>query len=674
MRGVMDDELLKDFLAEASELIESLDADLLGLESSPNDRDVLNGVFRAFHTIKGGSGFLGLTALVDVCHRAEDLLNLARSDARPLGAEDIDLVLRSVDEVKRMFGELADGKEPEPAPDALLAALEHATDSPSGAADTRNGEADKDHRADADAAVPSAAVDDDPVLASFEAMLAEAHGEPAQEARAEPEPVEDELDALIDAIRAGDMDKVRALAPDAAPAVDADAAETPPSASPAAPADTAAARHAHVGGAAVENLAARASLRAESEPGSAAAARASSKPAEASLRIEAGRIDDVMNLVGELVLVRNRLTSLRNRVRDEDLNRTLSSLDLVTSDLQSSVMRLRMQPVSKVFGRFPRVVRDLARQLGKEVELETVGESTELDKGMVESLADPLVHLVRNAVDHGIERPEERERAGKPRSGRLVLSARQEGNHIFVGVRDDGAGLDPAVIRQKAVERGLIDAHGALQLSDDDALQLLFSPGFSTRSEVTDVSGRGVGLDVVKSVIGRVNGTVEIRSEKGVGTEFLIRLPLTLAILPALMVVVSDQVLALPLPVVEEIVDFNARDSSVLDNREVLSLRGEVLPLLDLERWVGPPAAGGRRVKYAVVASTGVSRAVLLVDKLLGQEDVVIKSLGSRLRALPGFAGATITGDGRIALIVDVGTLLGAWSRVAVYAPQRSAA
>ncbi|HEX6993001.1 MAG TPA: chemotaxis protein CheA [Gammaproteobacteria bacterium] len=690
MRGVMDDELLNDFLAEASELIESLDSDLLGLESSPNDRDVLNGVFRAFHTIKGGAGFLGLKALVDVCHRAEDLLNLARSDARPLGADDIDLVLRSVDEVKRMFGELADGKEPEPAPDALLAALERAMDTPRGATDTpagatdtpngtqdaRSGAAEIERDTETGAASPAAVVDDDPVLASFEAMLAEAGGGHAPEApAAPPEPVEDELDALIDAIRAGDMDTVRALAPDAALLRGAEASEMPHSAPPAASADPAGGRHADLAADATENAAPRALHGVQSAPKPAAAAgRAAPRPAEASLRIEAGRIDDVMNLVGELVLVRNRLTSLRNRVRDEDLNRTLSSLDLVTSDLQSSVMRLRMQPVSKVFGRFPRVVRDLARQLGKEVELETVGEGTELDKGMVESLADPLVHLVRNAVDHGIEPPDERERAGKPRSGRLVLSARQEGNHIFVGVRDDGAGLDPAVIRQKAVERGLIDAHAALQLSDDDALQLLFSPGFSTRSEVTDVSGRGVGLDVVKSVIGRVNGTVEIRSEKGAGTEFQIRLPLTLAILPALMVVVSNQVLALPLPVVEEIADYDARDASVLDGREVLSLRGEVLPLLDLERWVGPPAGGGRRVKYAVVATTGVSRAVLLVDKLLGQEDVVIKSLGSRLRTLPGFAGATITGDGRIALIIDVGTLLAAWSRVAIHAPQRSAA
>ncbi|MFO7287592.1 MAG: chemotaxis protein CheA [Gammaproteobacteria bacterium] len=659
----MDDELLNDFLAEASELIESLDADLLGLESSPNDRDVLNGVFRAFHTIKGGAGFLGLKALVDVCHRAEDLLNLARSDARPLDADDIDLVLRSVDEVKRMFGELTDGKEPAPAPDTLLAALEGALTKSSVA---------QEHDGTAAAEDSPPAADDDPVLASFEAMLAEAHGahEPGP-VESSAEPVEDEFDALIDAIRSGDVDKVRALAPDAAP----EPASQPAQPERAAPGDApAAGRAATADVGATTNVVAPASPAVHGAPGPAPAGRAAPKPAESSLRIEAGRIDDVMNLVGELVLVRNRLASLRHRVRDEDLNRTLSNLDLVTSDLQASVMRLRMQPVSKVFGRFPRVVRDLARQLGKVVELDMVGETTELDKGMVESLADPLIHLVRNAVDHGIEPPDVRDRVGKPRVGRIVLSARQEGNHIFVGVKDDGAGLDPAVIRQKAVERGLIDAHGALQLSDDDALQLLFAPGFSTRSEVSDVSGRGVGLDVVKSVIGRVNGTVEIRSEKGVGTEFLIRLPLTLAILPALMVVVSDQVLALPLSIVEEILDFEARDASVLDGREVLSLRGEVLPLLDLERWVGPPASGGRRVKYAVVTSTGVSRAVLLVDKLLGQEDVVIKSLGSKLRTLPGFAGATITGDGGIALIVDVGTLLAAWSRVAVHAPARSAA
>ena len=649
----MDDELLKDFLTEAGELIESLDADLVGLEASPNDRNVLNGVFRAFHTIKGGAGFLGLAALVDVCHRAEELLNLARSNERPLGSDDIDLVLRAVDEVRRMLGELGDGNEPAPAPDALLTALEAATKScgapPSegdaSASDADSGDAGRGRRRRRRARARRSA-DEAPAV-------------PA----ATPEPAEDEFDALIDAIRAGDMDAVRALAPEAVPA-DASSAAAQSSAASASPAD---ARAAHAERDGSEDAAAT-SERAH------VAERASPKPADASLRIEAGRIDDVMNLVGELVLVRNRLTSLRNRVRDEDVHRTLSSLDLVTSDLQASVMRLRMQPVGKVLGRFPRVVRDLARRLGKEVELEMLGEGTELDKGMVECLADPLVHLVRNAVDHGIEPPDERERVGKPRVGRIVLSARQEGNHIFIGVRDDGAGLDPAVIRQKAVERGLIDEHGALQLSDDDALQLLFSPGFSTRSQVTDISGRGVGLDVVKSVIGRVNGTVEIRSEKGVGTEFQIRLPLTLAILPALMLVVSDQVLALPLSIVEEIIDFDARDASVLDGREVLSLRGEVLPLLDLERWVGPPAVGVHRTKYAVVVTAGVRRAVLLVDKLLGQEDVVIKPLGSRLKTLPGLAGATITGDGRIALIIDAGTLLASWTRVAVHVPQRSAA
>lgn len=721
----MDDELLKDFLAEASELIETLDADLIGLEASPDDRDVLNGVFRAFHTIKGGAGFLGLEPLVDLCHRAEELLNLARSNLRSLDADDIDLVLRSIDEVKRMFGEIAAGEQPSSAPEALLAALEAAVDSEASAgskqapAPSDVGPAAGEHRgegraggeSDVDSNAPQAASsEDDPVLASFEEMLlgAEGEGQPVAESSpgAEPpqaEPLEDDFDALIDAIRAGDMDAARALDPSASaspspPSKMSDAAVLPASAetsdsaslpvSSGASVSASSSASAEASGeraarrplepAAGATVAAPAEARAPAKaaartaPGAAAVAQ---KPAEASLRIEAARIDDVMNLVGELVLVRNRLWSLRSRVRDDDLNRTLSNLDLVTSDLQSSVMRLRMQPVGKVFGRFPRVVRDVARQLGKEVLLEMTGESTELDKGMVESLADPLIHLVRNAIDHGIEQPAERARSGKPRAGKVVLAARQEGSHIFISVRDDGAGLDPAVIKQKAVERGLLDAHGALQLADEEALQMLFAPGFSTRSEVTDVSGRGVGLDVVKSAIGRVNGTVEIRSEKGGGTEFQIRLPLTLAILPALMVVVGGQVLALPLPIIEEITGFDPRDCSALDGREMLSRRGEVLPLLDLECWVGASSsADPEREKYSVIANTGTRRVALLVDKLLGQEDVVIKSLGTRLRALPGFAGATITGDGGIALIVDVGSLAAAWPQVATRAPARCAA
>ncbi|HEY8519081.1 MAG TPA: chemotaxis protein CheA [Gammaproteobacteria bacterium] len=648
----MDEELLRDFLIEAGELIDGIDSQVVRLEQAPDDRAVLDGIFRAFHTIKGGAGFLGLKPLVELCHRVEDLLNLSRSGGRTLDAARIDLILEAVDEVKRMFAEVDAGGQPQPVGAALLDALAAAAQPdataavpPAAAASSAQGAAERPHDA------PAAG--DESAPARVEEMLrASAPEAPPPASPASDEITEEEFDALLDAIQRGEAVSTAPAAPaaPAAAATEASAAPTDPAAAPAP------------------------ETRAVADAADERRAPAAAVPLEHSLRVDAARVDGVMNLVGELVLVRNRLASLRMRVQDDDLNRTLSRLDLVTSDLQSSVMRLRMQPVSKVFGRFHRVVRDLAAQLGKEVTLEMRGESTELDKGMVEALADPLVHLVRNAIDHGIEPPEERERAGKPRAGRLVLSAHQEGSHIYITVSDDGAGLDAALIRRKAVDKGLVDPRAALQLADDEAFKLLFLPGFSTRSAVSDISGRGVGMDVVKSQIARVNGSVELYSEKGRGTRVVMRLPLTLAILPALMVIAADRCLALPLPVVEEIVDFAADDCAVMDGKEVLSLRGEVLPLIDLARWVRGPAEAARGRMFVVVANTGARRVALLVHKLLGQEDVVIKSLGARLRGLPGLAGATITGDGGIALIVDVGTLFTSWQGAAPFVPARSAA
>ncbi|HEX6999667.1 MAG TPA: chemotaxis protein CheA [Gammaproteobacteria bacterium] len=664
----MDEELLRDFLIEAGELIDGIDAQVVRLEQAPDDRAVLNGIFRAFHTIKGGAGFLGLKPLVELCHRVEDLLNLSRSGERSLDAAHIDLILEAVDEVKRMFAEVDGGAQPRPVRDRLLSAL---------AAAAQPGAAPAAPPVTDDAPAPAAAADapdeapadgGDPVLARFEEMLRAAApaAAPPAPTPASDEITEDEFDALIDAIQRGEAVGAAPPAPEAPPAAAAAETAVPPPEPPAPPPAEAEAA-AYTGP----------ERRVGADPGYTGPERradAAARPLEHSLRVDAARVDGVMNLVGELVLVRNRLASLRMRVQDDDLNRTLSRLNLVTADLQASVMRLRMQPVHKVFGRFHRVVRDLAAQLGKEVELEMRGESTELDKGMVEALTDPLVHLVRNAIDHGIEAPDERERAGKPRAGRLVLSAHQEGSHIYITVSDDGAGLDAALIRRKAVDKGLVDPRAALQLSDVEAFKLLFLPGFSTRSAISDISGRGVGMDVVKSQIAQVNGSVEIHSEKGRGTRVVMRLPLTLAILPALMVVAADRCMALPLPVVEEIVDFAADDCSTMDGKEVLSLRGEVLPLIDLARWVGGPADAARGRMFVVVANTGARRVGLLVHKLLGQEDVVIKSLGARLQGLPGLAGATITGDGGIALIVDVGTLFASWQGAAPFVPARSAA
>ncbi|NHA13569.1 chemotaxis protein CheA, partial [Thioalkalivibrio sp. XN279] len=391
---------------------------------------------------------------------------------------------------------------------------------------------------------------------------------------------------------------------------------------------------------------------------------------EPTLRVDTARLDTLMNLVGELVLVRNRLVALKMRGGGEAAETAVSGLDLITSELQAAVMRLRMQPVRKVFGRFPRVARDTARTLGKEVDLELHGEDTELDKNLVEMLADPLVHLVRNAVDHGIETPEERVALGKPRAGKVELSAAQEGNAIVIAISDDGKGMDPEVLRRKAVEKGLHSADAAQRLSDAEAWDLIFMPGFSTRAEVSDVSGRGVGMDVVRTAIGRLNGSVVIDSRVGIGTTIEIRLPLTLAIFPTLLVSVGGLRYALPLAGVRELLELDTCRTRRVEGREVVMVRDETMPLHRMAEWF-LPGHESARPSHAVVVDLGAGEfAALAADALLGQEDVVIKPLGSVLDGLPGFSGATITGDGSIALILDPRGLV---SRHAPVAPERLA-
>jgi two-component system chemotaxis sensor kinase CheA len=379
--------------------------------------------------------------------------------------------------------------------------------------------------------------------------------------------------------------------------------------------------------------------------------------------VDTGVLDHIMNMVGELVLVRNRLAALESSSEDEALSKAVSNLDVVTADLQAGVMRTRMQPIRKVFGRFPRVVRDLARQLGKQVVLEMEGEDTDLDKNLVDALADPLVHLVRNAVDHGIEGPEVRSAAGKDPEGRVLLSACQEGDHILLTIRDDGAGMDADVLRAKAVEKGLMDRDAAARLEDREAYALIFAPGFSTKAQISDVSGRGVGMDVVKTRISQLNGSVDIDSERGRGTVIRIKVPLTLAIVPTLMVLLQTQIFAFPLVNVSEIFDLRDGMTNVVDGQLVARVRDRPLPLFFLGSWLvrnGDPQA--REGKHVVVVHVGTQQVGFVVDHLLGQEEVVIKPLGAMLQGTRGLAGATITGDGRIALILDVPSLIGAYA------------
>ena len=685
-----DDEILQDFLVEAGEILERLNEELVQLEQRPDDLDMLNTVFRSFHTIKGGAGFLAIDPLVNVCHRAEDVFNVLRQGERGVDAELMDAVLQVLDVVNAMFAAIQAGNMPEAADPVLLKTLEGlampggsppavtAKAPQSEAIDPAEAEFEQMLAAGADATAGS----DEITESEFDALLDKLHGPAGAPAAiagtaavagaaAGDEITEDEFDALLDQLHGagkGPVGASVAAAPaPASPAKDENITDAEFDAlldelhgtgkGPRPAADAEATREV------ARVLPSAAAPAARAAP--AAAASAPAPQVETSVRVDTKRLDDIMNLVGELVLARNRLATLKATMADEDMAKAVSNLDVVTADLQNAVMKTRMQPIKKVFGRFPRVVRDLARSLKKEINLEMVGEETDLDKNLVEALADPLVHLVRNAVDHGIESPEEREAAGKPRAGTVVLAAEQEGDHILLSIEDDGKGMDPVVLRAKAVEKGLMDAEAAARLDDKDAFNLIFAPGFSTKTEISDVSGRGVGMDVVKTRISQLNGTVEIDSQKGKGSRLSIRVPLTLAIMPTLMVVLGKQPFALPLGSVSEIFNLDLKRTNVVDGQLVVMVREKALPLFYLRKWLvrdhnAPKPEGPGHV---VVVHVGNTKVGFVVEQLIGQEEVVIKPLGALLQGLAGFAGATITGDGRIALILDVPSLMKSHAR-----------
>lgn len=590
----LQDDIAADFLIEANEIAGRLGEELVALERSPNDKELLNAVFRGFHTIKGGAGFLNLTPLVELCHALEEQFGEVRAGRRLLDPELCDGAQEALDHVIRMLGEMGAGEDLQPAPDGLMVRL---------------------NSADSGASAPKPAA----------APTAKAAA-PAP-AAASDEISEDEFEALLDQLQ-GKSPAAAAVAVSTA---------TPP----VAPAANAAPQ--------------RRVPRVIEDKDKKSIEATKEVPIETTIRIDTKRLDAIVNLVGELVLARNRLKTLRGARRDDDVDRAIGALDVTTTRLQSAVMKTRMQPVGRVFSRFPKVARDVARAVKKEVELELMGADTELDRTLVESLADPLVHLVRNAIDHGIESPDTRERVGKPRAGRVILAARQEGDHIAIEVRDDGGGIDPEVIKAKAREKGLIDADTAARLGAEEAFQLIFLPGFSTKAVVSDISGRGVGMDVVQSKIRELNGRVTIHSKLGEGSRFLIRVPLTLAILPALLVHCVGRVFALPLASVQEVLPFQPDLLRWVDGREILDLRQQPLPLVFLRRWLGEPPQEGP--SHVVLLITGDGPLGLVVDQVRGREEVVIKPLPKAIRGVRGHVGATLTGDGRMALILDVDAL-----------------
>lgn len=607
------DDIAADFIIEAQEILDRLGEQLVVLEQAPQDGEQLNAVFRGYHTLKGGAGFLGITAMVELCHAAEEALGLARAGQAVLQAHHFDAGQQSLDYLQAMLDAVSAGEEPGHAPAALIAQFDM------GAAPAAPAAGAAASPLEGDAAL----ITDD----EFEALLDQLHGSGAPTAVAPVDDgliTDDEFEALLDQLHGNQP--VAAIT--TAPTVPVRAAPARPL--PAAPAPA-----------------------APSPPPAPAKPARPLAEAEHTVRVDTKRLDAIVNLIGELVLSRNRLKTLRTRLRDEELDRAVSTLDIATARLQSAVMRTRMQPVGKVFSRFPKVARDVARSLQKEVDLELVGAETELDRNLVEALADPLVHLVRNAIDHGVEMPDLREAQGKPRMGHVRLSAQQEGDYVSIEVQDDGAGIDPEKLRAKAREKGLIDPEAAARLSTEECLHLVFLPGFSTKQQVTDISGRGVGMDVVQSRIRELSGQIQIQSELGRGSRFMIRVPLTLAILPTLLVQAGEDVYALPLARVLEVLHAPATSLGWFDGRAVLDRRSHTLALVDLRQWLDVEPTQSSLLTI-VVLQAGEARFGLVVDQVRGREEVVIKPLPKALRGLRGYAGATLIGDGRMALILDV--------------------
>ena len=714
----MDEDILQDFLVEAGEILELLQEQLVELENNPDDSNLLNAIFRGFHTVKGGAGFLSLTELVDACHGAENVFDILRTGKRRVTPELMDVILQSLDSINAMFVEVQNRQPLTPASAAILDALHYysepeseqaapppaaaapkveppaATVSAAPVASVTSGDSvdemteeefdrmmDELHGKNGSptvattAAAPSPAVvadnGDDITDDEFEAILDQLHGKGAfipdksaageaispppaantpvatDNSKADDEIDDAEFEALLDQLHG----KGKAPA-----AVEPAKAATPAAPAPAAP--KAAAVEAKA--AAVEAKAAPAPAPVPAADKDKAGAAQQAAQAETTVRVDTKRLDQIMNMVGELVLVRNRLVSLSGTVQSEEMSKAISNLDVVTADIQGAVMKTRMQPIKKVFGRFPRVVRDLARSLQKDIELVLEGEETDLDKNLVEALADPLVHLVRNSVDHGIEMPAVRQQAGKKRTGTVKLAAAQAGDHILLTIHDDGAGMDPEKLKGIAIKRGILDTDAAARMSDTEAFNLIFAPGFSTKEQISDISGRGVGMDVVKTKITQLNGTVHIHSKMGEGTLLEIKVPLTLAILPTLMVIVGKQTFALPLAGVSEIFHLDLNKTNVVDGQLTIVVRNKAIPLFFLEHWLvkGSDKKRRREQGHVVIVQIGTQQVGFVVDSLIGQEEVVIKPLDALLQGTPGMAGATITSDGGIALILDVPNLL----------------
>ena len=634
----MDDmqEILEDFLIEAFELIEQIDQDLVELENNPEDLELLNRIFRVAHTVKGSSSFLNFDVLTTLTHHMEDVLNKARRGEIKIESTIMDVVLESIDMMKELLISIRDnGNDTDAGIDIsdICVRLENISQGKepdlSQDSDT-NGSATKEE---------SSSKEDN----SFEEIAEKEENkkeenveEEADYSNLSDEEVEAEIERLLAQKREEKKKKKKKKNIDASAPEKKKPIEQKPET--------------------ITKPSAKAPVK-----------KHSSSAIEQTIRVEVKRLDHLMNLIGELVLGKNRLLKIYDDVEEryegekflEELNQVVSSVSLVTTDLQIAVMKTRMLPVAKVFNKFPRMVRDLSRELGKSIELKITGEETELDKSIVEEIGDPLVHIIRNSCDHGIEDSETRLKNGKPEVGTIELKAYHEGNNIVIEIVDDGKGLDPDMLRFKSLEKGIISEREADMMSDKESYNLIFKPGFSTAATVSNVSGRGVGMDVVKTNIEKLNGIIDVDSEVGKGTIIKLKIPLTLAIIQALLVGVQEEFYAIPLASVLETVRISLDEIYTIEGKNVLRLRDEVLSLVRLSDIFGVEKVyENSEHVYVVVIGLAESKLGIIVDTLVGQEEIVIKSMGDYLKGIDGIAGATIRGDGRVTLIVDVAALM----------------
>ena len=650
-------EILEEFIQEAEELLENLDQELIELENDPTNKELLNQIFRGMHTLKGGAGFLGLESIINLAHVIESIFDKLRNDEMQLDSNKMDIILEGIDILKnsietlkasheipdnediadilQKLHDLLEGKEPS-AEEQHEQKSETAPQEPAG---QESGEMEILFKEDVDPAVAElirkypnknmAEILDELILLP---------------------PEERDMDLIMK------LDELISAGKDVEDLIEKRVKASPKPAAAEQPQESPAKSQS-----APEPAAKPAQTPAPSKPGSGAKKK---KEENETIRIDIDRVSTLMNLVGELVLDRNRIVKLTSRFRSncadleaiEELNEAIAGMSRSVSDLQEVVMKLRMQPVKRIFSKFPRIVRDLAKKVGKKINLELEGEDTEIDRSILNQLEDPLIHLVRNSIDHGIEPPEERIAKGKPEYGTIVLSALQEGDRIIVSIEDDGRGIDPEVIKKKAIEKGLIRPEQAEQMNDKEAFELIFLPGFSTAEQVSDLSGRGVGMDVVANVIHSLRGAIEIDSELGKGTKITMKLPLTVAIIRTLMVGVDDRIFAIPLFSVVEIIKYRPEDIKDVGTYKSLMLRDEVYLFFHLNELFDIESQN--KHKFVIIINIGEKNIAIAVDNLYGEEEIVIKPLGEMLKDVEGIAGATITGDGKVVLILDIKSLV----------------